>query len=119
MRFSLGRNTVLTLSEKFTVAGGGTYTPFDLQKSDQAGYGVLDSAHVFSARNPPYIRLDFNAELHINWKATSLTFYLSVINSLGITNPIDRYFYYQNGLPAIGEDDDLPFIPILGIRFDF
>jgi len=117
--FSLGRNTVLTLSEKFTVAGGGTYTPFDLQKSDQVGYGVLDSAHASSARNPPYIRLDFNAELHINWKATSLAIYLSVINALGITNPIDRYFYYENGLPTIGEDDDLPFIPILGIRFEF
>jgi hypothetical protein len=116
---SLGANSVLTLSEKFTIAGGGTYTPFDLQQSAASGYEVLDSAHAFSARNPPYVRADLNAELHINWKASTLTVYLSILNVLNIKNPTNRYVRFTNGVPEIKEDYDLPILPIVGIRFEF
>ncbi len=116
----LGANSMLTLSEKFTVAGGSAYTPFDLARSEAAGHGILDSAHAFSARNPPYIRIDINAEFHINWTASTLTIYVSVLNALNIKNPTSRYFTYDNnGRPFVKSDYDLPILPIVGIRFDF
>ncbi|MDP4235997.1 MAG: TonB-dependent receptor, partial [Bacteroidota bacterium] len=97
----------------------GTYTPFDLQQSAASGYEVLDSAHAFSARNPPYVRADLNAELHINWKASTLTVYLSILNVLNIKNPTNRYVRFTNGVPEVKEDYDLPILPIVGIRFEF
>jgi hypothetical protein len=116
----VGRNSVLTLSEKFTVAGGGAYTPFDLQRSSQTGYGILDSNNAFGARNPPYVRLDINAEYHINWRSSALIIYASIINALGIDNVVDRRFSSMyDGTPYIEEYYDLPFLPILGVKFEF
>lgn len=115
----VGRNNVLTLSEKFTIAGGGAYTPFDLQRSTQAGYGILDSANAFGARNPPYVRLDINAEYHINWRSSALIIYASIINALGIDNVVDRQFTNYFSTPSIEELYDLPFLPIIGVKFEF
>jgi hypothetical protein len=116
----VGRNNVLTLSEKFTIAGGGMYTPIDLQKSSESGHTVLDSANVFGARNPPYVRLDINAEYHINWTSSSLMIYASIINALSIDNVLDRRFNVMpDGTPYNEEYYDLPFLPILGVKFEF
>lgn len=114
--FQLGASSMFTLSEKFTIAGGGTYTPFDMARSDTAGYGIIDSARGFSARNPPYIRLDVNAEFHFNWSKTSMTIYASILNALNIQNIVFRRYRFGGEL---GYEYDLPIIPILGIRFDF
>jgi hypothetical protein len=116
----LGENSMLTLSEKFSIAGGSAYTPFDLARSQQEGFAVLDSAHAYSARNPPYIRVDINAEFHFNWRATTLTIYASILNALDIKNPTYRFLRFDNnGIPQVKEDLDVPIIPILGFRFDF
>lgn len=120
--FSLGSSSVLTLSEKFSFAGGGTYTPYDMQRSYEAEYGILDSTHAFGARNPPYVRLDINAEFHFNWRTSSLTIFASVLNALAIKNALYRYYQYPgDGNPpgSIGYNYDLPILPILGIRYEF
>jgi hypothetical protein len=114
--FQLSPSSLFTLSEKFTIAGGGVYTPFDNARSDSAGYGILDSARAFSARNPPYIRLDVNAEFHFNWSKTSMTIYASILNALNIQNIVFRRYQFDGQL---GYEYDLPIIPILGIRLDF
>jgi hypothetical protein len=114
----------LTLSEKFTLAGGGMYTPIDLMASDSLGYQILDSAHAFGSRNSPYVRLDLNVEFHFNWQKSSMTLYASVLNILNIKNPIDHY-YQSNQTPpytgpgSIQEDLDLPILPVLGFRIEF
>lgn len=117
--FSLGANSVLTLSEKFTIAGGSAYTPFDLEKSYEFGHEMFDTSRAFSARNPPYVRFDLNAEFHINWRSSTLTIYASILNLLNIKNPTSRYVHFGNAFPVVKEDYDLPIIPIIGIRFDF
>lgn len=118
--FHLSTSSVFTLSEKFTIAGGGMYTPIDLAASAAAGYEVLDSANAYGARNPPYVRLDINAEFHFNWSSTTLTVYVSILNALNIKNINDRFFTYdENGNPKEGIDYDLPILPILGVRYEF
>ncbi len=120
----LSSSSMLTLSEKFTIAGGGMYTPIDLARSTAAGYEILDSAHAFGARNSPYIRLDLNAEFHFNWKGSSFTIYASVLNALNIKNIEDRYFdreYDASGnlIGLIKADYDVPIIPIIGLKYEF
>jgi len=121
--FALGASSYFTLSEKFTIAGGGMYTPFDMQRSAQAGYGILDTANAYSARNPDYIRLDVNAEFHFNWQSSALTIYLSVLNALDIDNITNRFYSASSSsdgsVGVIKYDYDLPILPILGIRYEF
>ncbi|MFI5264736.1 MAG: TonB-dependent receptor plug domain-containing protein, partial [Candidatus Kapaibacterium sp.] len=120
----LTSSSMLTLSEKFTIAGGGMYTPIDLAASSAAGYEILDSAHAFGARNPPYIRLDLNAEFHFNWSGSSFTIFASVLNALNIKNVQHRFvdFSYDasgNIVAVIKEDLDLPILPIIGLKYEF
>ncbi|MBS1904398.1 MAG: TonB-dependent receptor [Bacteroidetes bacterium] len=122
--FHLGASTTLTLSEKFTVAGGGAYTPFVMDPNDSARFGMLDEAHAYSLHNPAYVRLDVNAEFHFNWAASSLTIYASVLNALNINNVMYRYFKttYDELGNRHGEevyDYDLPIVPVVGLRYEF
>jgi hypothetical protein len=107
---------MLTLSEKFTIAGGGMYTPFDMQASEAAGYGIYDSTRAFAQRNPPYYRLDINAEFRFNWSSSGLVLFLSVLNALNTENVVYRFFSWPDN---IREENDLPIIPVLGIRYEF
>ncbi len=116
---ALSTTSVLTLSEKFTIAGGGMYTPVDLARSNALGRGVLDSANAFSVRDDPYVRLDLNAEFKFNFSQSSLTIYVSVLNALSIKNIINRSVDFNSNGAFIFYDYDLPLLPILGFRFEF
>jgi hypothetical protein len=113
----LSNSSTLTLSEKFMIAGGGMYTPLDIEASRNQGKEVYDSTRTYGARNPIYIRLDLNAEFRFNWSSSALTVILSVLNALNIDNVLDRYYSYYD--QAIREVYDLPRLPILGIRYEF
>jgi len=100
------------------------YTPFDIPRSDSLLEGVLDSAHAYSARSAPYVRLDINLEFHFNWSSSTLTVYASVLNALDIKNITYRRLYVQpdalgklTAMPAY--EYDLHRLPIAGIRFEF
>jgi hypothetical protein len=122
---ALSTSSTLTLSEKFTVAGGGMYTPIDLVASQTIGREVADSSNAYGARNPAYVRLDVNAEFRFNWSASALTLYVSILNALNIKNITSRYYEetfdpIRGGvIGSIHEDSDLPILPIVGIRFEF
>ena len=113
----------MTIGEKFTIAGGGMYTPFDLTRSAETGTEVLDSAHAYSARNDPYVRLDVNLEFHFNFQKSSLTIYASVLNALEIKNITYRHVIFSNDFlnptASVGYDYDLPIIPVAGVRYEF
>ncbi len=112
----LSESTTLTLSEKFTIAGGGMYTPFDMAASRDAGYGIYDSTRAFGVRAEPYYRLDINAEFRINWSSSGLVIFLSVLNALNTENIVYRFYRYPD---EIRGENDLPIIPVLGIRYEF
>ncbi len=95
-----------------------------MQRSLEAGTEILDSAHAFGARNPPYVRLDLNAEFHFNWNGSSFTIYASVLNALNIKNVVDHFFRFSydssgNLIGTINEDYDVPIIPIIGLKYEF
>ena len=117
---ALSATSTLTLSEKFTIAGGGAYTPYDLAASTLAQYPIVDSAHAFGARNDPYVRLDLNAEFKFNFSKSALTIYASVLNALNIKNVTYRNLDFDpNGQAFTSYEYDLPILPIVGIRFEF
>jgi hypothetical protein len=117
---ALSSTSTLTLSEKFTVAGGGAYTQYDLARSTAGGRPYLDSANAFGARNDPYVRLDLNAEFTFNFSRSSLTIYASVLNALNLKNITYRNIDFdQNNHAFIRYEYDLPILPIVGIRYEF
>jgi hypothetical protein len=118
---AIGSSSMMTIGEKFTIAGGGMYTPFDMARSDSTGYDILDSAHAYSARNDPYVRLDVNLEFHFNWQHSALTVFASILNALDIKNITYRNLWWDSwpGKSYIHYEYDLPILPIAGVRFEF
>jgi hypothetical protein len=115
--FPLSNSSTFTLSEKFTIAGGGAQTPIDLEASREAGRTVRDEANAYGQRKDPYIRLDINAEFHFNWDASRFTIYASILNALDIENVM--YDYYSSYYDEVRYDYDVPIIPVIGLRYEF
>lgn len=116
----LSPTTTLTLGEKFTIAGGGMYTPYDYEASRLRNTSVYDSSRTFGVRAEDYVRLDANIDLRFNWERTALTIYGSALNVLDVENVMYRFLRWDGrGIPRDHFEYDLPIIPVLGIRFEF
>ncbi len=115
----LSTSSVLTLSEKFTITGGSTYTPFDLNASAMEGGEVYDTTKIYGARFDPYIRLDLTAEFKFNWSNSAMTVYASVLNALNTKNILDHFLRFSNDVPEVHNDYDVPIIPVIGVRYEF
>ncbi|HYK75764.1 MAG TPA: TonB-dependent receptor [Daejeonella sp.] len=140
--YKLKRNWDLGLKYRF--AGGSPYTPFNLMVSQQnyvaLGTGVPDYSQLNSLRLPAYSQLDMRVDKRINFRRTSLNFYLDLQNMLKNENAnFPKYTFKRtddntaflttdgqpllpngsNGIPVILTTKSGNLIPSLGITFEF
>jgi len=102
---------------KFKYAGGRPYTPFDVQKSIQAGRGVYDMSKFNSEKYPAYQRLDLRVDKKFYIGHTSLTTYLELQN---VYNKSNAYEYFWNkDKQAVGTIYNWSFMPVGGFSYLF
>jgi len=99
------------ISLKIKYADGRPYTPFDLNKSTEAGDGILDLENINSKRYEDYIRLDLRYDRREFYDWGTIIWYVSVENVFDQKNVLNHYwnraqsktnFNYQTGRFLIG-----------------
>jgi outer membrane receptor for ferrienterochelin and colicin len=104
-------------SLKWTFMGGRPHTPIDMDKSVEYNYLVYKNAQYNWKRYPAYNRLNLRIEKIFSFERFDLTFYLDIWNTFNRKNV---YSYQWNPMIATVESENqLPFLPILGITLDF
>lgn len=134
----------IDLGLKYRFAGGTPYTPFDLPLSQQnyviKGTGELDYSQLNTERLPNYSQLDLRVDKRINFKKTSLNFYLDLQNVLMQKDPRLPKFTFarnedntgfkttdgkalrtdgSNGIPYILDTSSGNLLPSIGFSFEF
>ena len=132
------------LGAKYRYAGGSPYTPFDLPLSQQnyvtLGTGTPDYARLNSVLLQSFSQLDFRVDKRINFRRTSLNFYLDIQNILKNENENFPKYTFQrttdnsafqttdgqplqnngsNGIPYILQTKSGNIIPSFGVIFEF
>jgi outer membrane receptor for ferrienterochelin and colicin len=132
------------LGLKYRYAGGAPYTPFDMQLSQQnyvvQGTGTLDYSRLNSERLSTFSQLDLRIDKRINFKKTTLNFYIDLQNILmqeDQNNP--KYTFKRtsdnsgfettdgqalkidgsNGIPYILNTSSGNLLPNIGLSFEF
>jgi outer membrane receptor for ferrienterochelin and colicin len=104
-------------SLKWTFMGGRPHTPIDLDKTIAYNYLVYKNAQYNWKRYPSYNRLNLRIEKIFTFERFDLIFYLDIWNTFNRKN---IYSYQWNPMMAsVESQDQIPFLPILGISLDF
>jgi hypothetical protein len=94
--FEFGSNTFLSVSPKFTVAGGKRYTPYSVELGENDIYYMdYDYDRAFEKQYPTYMRLDMRLTLRWNAKKTMDEWILDIQN---ITNRENIFYESLNRL---------------------
>ena len=104
-------------SAKFSLLGGGPYTPIDVEASRQAGTEILDNSRFLQGRFPTYNTLDIRVDRRFYFGKSSLTVYLDIWN---VRNKKNVLFYWW--VPRVNEimtENEMGMLPVLGIEFEF
>jgi hypothetical protein len=114
-------NRFWEFSAKWTLLGGGPYTPIDLEASRQADYWILDDAKFLQARYPPYNSVSVRVDKRFYFKKTSLTIFVDIWNVFDRKNVL---YYWYNIWEDVIDSPIMPYnqmgiLPILGIEFEF
>ena len=106
-------------STKWTVFGGGPYTPIDVQASTECDRWILDNSKFLKSRYPAYSSLNLRVDKRFYFKASSLTLFLDVWNVFNRKNVL--YYWYTRWWEnfPIGETYQMGILPIFGIEFEF
>ena len=140
--YKFGKNWQLGLKYRF--AGGTPYTPFDLTASQQnfalLNTGILDYSRINSLRLGDFNQLDFRLDKKINYKKTSLNWFLDFQNILMLTQEAAPYYTFKrkadnsgfettdgqslksdgsNGIPVILKNENKTVTPSIGFTFEF
>jgi hypothetical protein len=91
--FKLGKRTTLGFDTKVTYAGGARYTPYNIEASQTAGYGVLYWDQVNEGQFPEYFRADFKTTFRMNFNRWAQQFSVDLQN---ITNHQNVFQYGWN-----------------------
>ena len=140
--YKFGKNWQLGLKYRF--AGGTPYTPFDLTASQQnfalLNTGILDYSRINSLRLGNFNQLDFRLDKKINYKKTSINWFLDFQNILMLTQEAAPYYTFKrkadnsgfettdgqslksdgsNGIPVILKNENKTVTPSIGFTFEF
>jgi outer membrane receptor for ferrienterochelin and colicin len=132
------------LGLKYRYAGGAPYTPFDMQLSQQnyviQGTGTLDYSRLNSERLRHFSQLDLRIDKRINFKKTTLNFYVDLQNVLKQEDQNNPKYTFKrtddnssfettdglplkvdgsNGIPYILNTTSGNLIPNIGLSFEF
>jgi hypothetical protein len=110
-------NPLWELSMRWTFLGGRPMTPYDLEASLANDNLIVDMDRFRSARYPNYNRLNLRAERRFYFGRSNLVIYLDFWNVLNHDNVF--YYRWNRENRTIESKNMLPFIPIVGIEFEF
>lgn len=108
---------VFAANIKLLVSGGNRVTPFDIEKSKEAGKGVRDWSRSYSEQLPGYFRTDIRVSYTKNRKRSTSTISLDIQNATNRLNAFDKYYNVKLDKMIMIEQTGL--IPILNYRLEF
>jgi hypothetical protein len=132
------------LGVKYRLAGGAPYTPYDLTSSQlnyvTLGTGSFDFTQLNSQRLPVFNQLDIRIDKKINFKKSSLDFFLDIQNVTNAKSYSQDLYSFQrnadnsgfattdgqalradgsNGIPILIPNVNGSILPAFGIIYDF
>ena len=132
------------LGVKYRLAGGAPYTPYDMTSSQlnyvTLGTGSFDYTQLNSQRLPVFNQLDIRIDKKINFKKSSLDFFLDIQNVTNAKSYTQDLYSFQrnadnsgfattdgqalradgsNGIPILIPNVNGSIIPAFGIIYDF
>jgi hypothetical protein len=132
------------LGVKYRLAGGAPYTPYDMTSSQlnyvTSGTGSFDYTQLNSLRLPVFNQLDIRIDKKINFKKSSLDFFLDIQNVTNAKSYTQDLYSFQrtadnsgfattdgqalradgsNGIPILIPNVNGSIIPAFGIIYDF
>jgi outer membrane receptor for ferrienterochelin and colicin len=132
------------LGLKYRFAGGVPYTPFDFNQSQQVyatiGKGVLDYSQINTLRLKNFNQLDLRLDKIVNFKKTSIDFYIDIQNVLASKQESPPYFTFKrnedntgfettdglplkpdgsNAIPVLLKNESRLITPTIGLIFEF
>ena len=132
------------LGLKYRLAGGAPYTPYDMTSSQlnyvTLGTGSFDYTQLNSQRLPVFNQLDIRIDKKINFKKSSLDFFLDIQNATNAKSYSQDLYSFQrnadnsgfattdgqalradgsNGIPILIPNVNGSILPAFGIIYDF
>jgi hypothetical protein len=132
------------LGVKYRLAGGAPYTPYDMTSSQlnyvTSGTGSFDYTQLNSLRLPVFNQLDIRIDKKINFKKSSLDFFLDIQNVTNAKSSSQQLYTFErtadnsgflttdgqplrpdgsNGKPLLLDNINGSIIPAFGIIYDF
>jgi hypothetical protein len=132
------------LGVKYRLAGGAPYTPYDMTSSQlnyvTSGTGSFDYTQLNSQRLPVFNQLDIRIDKKINFKKSSLDFFLDIQNVTNAKSSSQQLYTFErtadnsgflttdgqplrpdgsNGKPLLLDNINGSIIPAFGVIYDF
>lgn len=98
-------------------SGGMRYTPFDTEKSIEAGRAVYIQSQAYEGRNKNYFRVDARIALRKNATKFSWKLSLDIQNLTNYQNPQRPYYDRWTGTQGFGYNTSI--IPVISYTIDF
>jgi hypothetical protein len=106
------------LSLRYTLIGGGPHPPFDLERTRQYQTLVYDLSRFNADRYPDFSKLNLRFERRFFFGSSNLSVYLDLWNALNNQTPFD-YTWDSDRRQIVGDDYQLPLLPLLGVEWAF
>jgi outer membrane receptor protein involved in Fe transport len=125
--FKLGKNNVIGLGTKVTVAGGKRYGLVDIAKSEQMKDLLFKDSMFNAYQFKDYFRLDFKISWRKNAKTVTHEFGLDLVNILNTQNllslsyapSLDPNQINSPNYEPVSQKTQLGFLPIFYYKIDF
>ncbi len=105
------------VSARWTYAGGGPYTPYDIAKSMEANRGIIDQNKINDERLPAYHSLNLRVDKKFFFSNQSLDVYISLWNVYNRENVYD--YSWDTEKKKIKPDLQWGLLPIIGVEYEF
>jgi len=104
-------------SARWTYAGGGPYTPYDIEKSIEANRGIIDQNKINENRLPAYHSLNLRIDKKFFFSNQSLDIYISLWNVYNRENVYD--YSWDTEKKKVKPDLQWGLLPIIGVEYEF
>jgi hypothetical protein len=104
-------------STRWTIVGGGPYTPIDVEVSRQSSWWVLDDSRFLRSRYPTYNSLNLRVDKRFYFSGSNLTLFLDLWNALNHKN--GHFYWWEAGSNQIKTAYQIEFMPIFGVEYEF
>ena len=104
-------------SARWTYAGGGPYTPYDIEKSIEVNKGIIDQNKINNRRLSAYHSLNLRVDKKFFFSYQSLDIYISLWN---VYNRENVYNYsWDTEEKKVKPDLQWGLLPIIGVEYEF